>query len=445
MRAEDALKLVADAGVVGAGGAGFPTHVKLKCKPEVVIANCAECEPLLKVDKNVMENYPQRLIAGVRAVMDMTGAPKGYIALKEHNHKAAKILSELLEKTEDIEVFLLDNYYPAGDEQQIVYEVTGKIVPVGGIPLDVGAVVCNTCTMYNIANALEGKPVTKRFVTVNGEVNSPATFEAPIGTPLSLLISLAGGTKSGRLEEDYGLIVGGPMMGKVSTDFNAPVTKTTGGVLVFPKNHKLIKRKGTDLEIEARVARSVCCQCNQCTQLCPRNLLGLNVQPHKVMRAMAYGALDSIEDGKIVFGCCDCGLCTEYACPMGLSPSRFITAVKQGLGKKGVKPQKTYSDGVSPSREGSKVPTDRLMQRLGIAGYTSEAPLCAAPIEVHTVRVKLSQHIGAPAEAIVKEGDSVTEGSLIGRAPEGKLSANVHASISGKVTAVTPDYIEIQG
>ena len=104
-----------------------------------------------------------------------------------------------------------------------------------------------------------------------------------------------------------------------------------------------------------------------------------------------------------------------------------------------------YSEGVSPSREGSKVPTDRLMQRLGIAGYTSEAPLCTAPIEVHTVRVKLSQHIGAPAEAIVKEGDSVTEGSLIGRAPEGKLSANVHASISGKVTAVTPDYIEIQG
>jgi Na+-translocating ferredoxin:NAD+ oxidoreductase RnfC subunit len=161
------------------------------------------------------------------------------------------------------------------------------------------------------------------------------------------------------------------------------------------------------------------------------------------MRAIAYGALDSIENGKIVFGCCDCGLCTQYACPMGLSPSRFITAVKQGLGKKGIKPEKTYSDGVSPTRD--KVPTERLMQRLGIAGYTAEAPLSKSPVEVRTVRIKLSQHIGAPAEAIVKEGDTVTVGSLIGRMPEGKLSANVHASINGKVTAVTPDYIEIQG
>ena len=130
---------------------------------------------------------------------------------------------------------------------------------------------------------------------------------------------------------------------------------------------------------------------------------------------------------------------------MGLSPSRFITAVKQGLGKKGIKPEKTYSEGVSPSRDVSKVPTDRLMQRLGIAGYTAEAPLSMSAVEVRTVKIKLSQHIGAPAEAVVKEGDYVTEGALIGKIPEGKLSANVHASISGKVTAVTADYIEIQG
>ncbi len=442
MRTEEALQLVTDAGVVGAGGAGFPTHVKLKCKPEVVIANCAECEPLLKVDKNVMEHYPDRIVKGVRAVMDMTGAPKGYIALKEHNHKAAQILSETVKAYKDIEVFLLGNYYPAGDEQQIVYEVTGKVVPVGGIPLDVGAVVCNACTMYNIAAALDGKPVTKRFITVNGEVNNPMTFEAPIGTPMLLLIDLAGGTVSGRLE-DYSLIIGGPMMGKVTDDFNTTVTKTTSGLLVIPKSHKLIRKKTSSLEVEAKVARSVCCQCSQCTQLCPRNLLGLNVQPHKVMRATAYGSIDAIEDGKLVFGCCDCGLCSQYVCPMGLSPSRFVTAVKQGLGKKGIKPAKTYSTGVSPSRESEKIPTSRLIARLGLEKYTSEAPLYTAGVTANIVRIKLSQHIGAPAEAIVKKGDIVREGQLIARIPEGKLGANIHASIDGKVTDVTASYIEI--
>lgn len=445
MQAEEALRKVMDAGVVGAGGAGFPTHVKLKCNPEVVIANCAECEPLLKVDKNVMECYPDRIVKGVAAVMEMTKAPKGYIALKEHNHKAAEIMSEAVKAYKNIEVFLLGNYYPAGDEQQIVYEVTGKVVPVGGIPLDVGAVVCNACTMYNIANALEDKPVTKRFITVNGEVKNPMTFEAPIGTPMSLLISLAGGTVSGKLDEDYGIVIGGPMMGKVSNDFNAPVTKTTSGLLVLPKNHKILKRKTTDLETEAKVAKSVCCQCSQCTQLCPRNLLGLNVQPHKVMRATAYGSLDAIGDGKLVFGCCDCGLCSQFVCPMGLSPSRFVTAVKQGLGKKGIRPTKTYSTGVSASRENEKIPTSRLIARLGIDKYTSEAPLCLEPVSVNRVQIKLSQHIGAPAEPTVKVGDVVREGQLIARIPDGKLAANVHASINGKVTDVNANYIELQG
>lgn len=444
MQVEEALKMVQAAGVVGAGGAGFPTNVKLKCKPEVVIANCAECEPLLKVDKNVMEHYPDKVVAGVAAVMDITGAPKGYLAIKEHNKKAAEIIAEACAriKDKDIEVFLLDNYYPAGDEQQIVYEITGKVVPVGGIPIDVGAVVCNTCTMYNIAAALSGTPVTKRFITVNGEVKNPTTFEVPLGTPMSLLINMAGGTVSGRLEEDYALILGGPMMGKYTEDFNAPVTKTTSGLLVLPKNHKLIKGRTRTMESELRVARSVCCQCSQCTQMCPRNQLGLNVQPHKVMRATAYGAIDAIEDGKMVFGCCDCGLCTQYACPMGLSPSKFVTMVKQGLGKKGIRPEKTYSVGVSETR--GKIPTSRLIARLGIANYTSEAPLCTDPVDVRRVRIKLSQHIGAPSEPAVQKGDTVSEGQLIATIPEGKLGANIHASISGKVTDVTPAYIEIE-
>ena len=228
-------KLVCDAGILGAGGAGFPTHVKINCKAEFVLANGAECEPLLRVDQQVMQYFAADVVRGIRAVKEFTGAKRAVICLKEHYHAAVAALQEVLKDADDVELHLLQGYYPAGDEQQIVYEVTGRVVPTGGLPLDVGAVVCNVSTLTNIAAALDGKKVTEKYVTVGGAVKNPVTLRVPVGISLQELMDAAGGPTC-----DCKYIIGGPCMGRVVDTLDIPVTKTTGGLLAIPKDHPLL-------------------------------------------------------------------------------------------------------------------------------------------------------------------------------------------------------------
>ena len=145
---------IRDAGIVGAGGAGFPTHVKVNCKAEYIIANGAECEPLLRVDQQLMRDHADMVVKGILAVKESTGAAHAVICLKEHYHDAVVALKKAAEGT-GVEIKLFKSYYPAGDEQQMVYEVTGRVVPTGGLPLDVGCVVDNVSTLMNIAAALD--------------------------------------------------------------------------------------------------------------------------------------------------------------------------------------------------------------------------------------------------------------------------------------------------
>jgi Na+-translocating ferredoxin:NAD+ oxidoreductase RnfC subunit len=436
------LERIKDAGVVGAGGAGFPTHVKVNNTADIVIANGAECEPLLKVDQQIMEFYPDKIIEGLRIAMKISNAQKGVICLKEKYHKAVEKLNEALARSnnKNISVQLIGNYFPAGDEQQIIYEVTGKVVPLGGIPLDVGALVCNVNTLLNIAQASNEIPVTTKFVTITGEVQNPITLNVPIGTPITKLLEIAGGPKN---QEGYSMILGGPAMGKVETDWSTPVTKTLGGVIILPSDHPLIKKKTTPLTRDIKIAKSVCCQCNNCTQMCPRNALGLGVEPHKVMRAVAYGEPLAIGNSDTVFGCCDCGLCSYYACSMGLSPSKMITAIKIGLVKKGIKPDKKVPFETSDMRNYKKIPTKRFMERLGVSKYDFAAPINVEPFEVNEVKIPLKQHIGVQAIPMVSAGDLVNKGDLIGSMTEGKLGANVHASINGVITSASEQYITI--
>ena len=431
---------IRDAGVVGAGGAGFPTHVKAAGKAEIVLANGAECEPLLRVDRLMMQRYPELVVKGLKAVMEATGAQSGVICLKKHYHDAITALERAIAGEPNIRLYAMESYYPAGDEQQIVYEVTRKVVPTGGIPLDVGAVVSNVSTLINIANALEGQPVVDKVVTVGGEVGRPVTLKVPIGTPYRLLIEAAEGPKS---LDGYTIVVGGPATGKLSNDWDEPVTKTTGGLLVFPSDHPLIQKKTDQQEVDLKLAKAVCCQCNLCTQLCPRNNLGLGVEPHKAMRAAFMNNGKLLGDVNGIFSCCDCGLCSYYACNFGLSPSRMMARMKTGLRQNGYKPEKRIKGGVSQSFENTKVPTKRLMSRMGILQYDAETPLVEDGIAVSSVKIPLSMHIGAPSIPVVKAGDRVTKGQLIAEIPEKSLGARIHASISGTVTKVTNSSIEI--
>ncbi len=437
MEKQQILSKIKEAGVIGAGGAGFPTHIKLSCNADVVIANGAECEPLLRTDRLMMEMYSKKIMLGLKAAMYVTGAKRGVIALKKKYVKAVEAMRNALDS--GIELHLMDSFYPAGDEQQIVYEVTGKVVPTGGLPIDVGAVVQNVATLIAIADALQGTPVIEKYVTVTGEVSNPAVYKAPIGTPLTELITAAGGPEN---YSEYSVIIGGPMMGRVSKDISAEVVeKTTGGILVMPKDHTLIRQKTRDLMQDVRLAKSVCCQCNYCTQLCPRNALGLKVEPHKIMRALALNA-DNFGEVNGIFSCCDCGVCTQYACNFQLAPSRLMTKVKQELAKAGVKPEKKVAFSAADNMESIKVPVSRLMIRLGIGGYDKDLPLKDELMNTNYARLPLKMHIGAPAVPIVKTGDSVTAGQMIASVDNG-VGANLHASITG-IAMVTDKYIEIR-
>lgn len=429
-------KLVCDAGILGAGGAGFPTHVKINCKAEYVLANGAECEPLLRVDQQVMQYYAADVVRGIRAVKEFTGAKYAVICLKEHYHEAVKALKAAIGTDTDVELHLLQSYYPAGDEQQIVYEVTGRVVPTGGLPLDVGAVVCNVSTLQNIAHALDGKKVIEKFVTVGGAVKTPVTLRVPVGISLQALLDAAGGTT-----EPCDYIIGGPCMGRVVDTLDIPVTKTTGGLLAIPKGHPLLEKKSS--EINLRMVMAVCCQCSMCTQMCPRNALGLNVQPHKAMRSIANG-IDLLGDFNGIFSCCDCGLCTYYACNFGLKPSKVMQSLKSGMMSKGIRAKKEVFGEVDGGLQNKKVPVSRLIARLGVADYDVPAPLQDKALSADSVRIALKMGVGAPSVPTVSVGDKVRKNQLVADIAENKLGVKMHASISGTVTQVTGDYIEIR-
>ena len=432
---ENLIELIRDAGVVGAGGAGFPTDRKLDCQAEVFLVNGIECEPLLRTDRITMEQHAPRIVHTVQILKEHLGAKRAVIALKKHYEKAA---AQMLAATEGtgIEVYLSESFYPAGDEQNLVFCVTGRTVPTGGIPLDVGCVVSNVSTVLNIADALEEKPVTDKMVTVSGSVVRPVTVEVPIGTPLSILLEAAGGALG-----ECSYIIGGPLMGQVTEDLSQPVTKTTGGLLAIPKGHVLLSRKTFDLQRESLMARAACSQCSFCTQMCPRNAMGLHVEPHKAMRALASGNEKLLGEVNGIFSCCDCGLCTYYACNFGMKPGKAMQMAKQRLQKEGVKPRREVWSRPDGGIGQKRVPTQRLLARLDLVKYDQDAPFIGH-VDCREVRIPLKMHIGAPDEAIVRPGMRVNRGEPIAKAKG--MGAHIHASVSGTVVQVTDSYIEIR-
>lgn len=433
---EKVVSLIKGAGVVGAGGAGFPTHVKVQADAEYVVVNGAECEPLLRVDQQLMALYPDLIIRGLEAVLQATGASQGIIALKAKYHEAIHALEKRI-SGKPIKLFILDDFYPAGDEQITVYEALKRVVPEGGIPIKVGCVVDNVETLLNVARAMEGKPVTHTYVTITGDVPKPITVKLPIGMTVAEALRLAG------VNDPQGKVVidGGPMMGNVIDDVNQPVTKLTKGLIVLREDHPLIQRKRMPLARQLRQAKAACCQCTRCTEICPRHLLGHSLRPHLVMRAVNHYR-GSEEVLKMSLICSQCGAC-EYVCPMDLSPRQVNVMLKQELGKKGIKASCAQPNPVpNPYREYRKIPGKRLMVRLGLTHFDQPAPLTQEEFSPAEVKIPLKQHIGVPSVPKVKVGDQVSPGDLLAQVPEGALGANVHASIGGIVKEIS-DYIVI--
>jgi Na+-translocating ferredoxin:NAD+ oxidoreductase RnfC subunit len=255
---------------------------------------------------------------------------------------------------------------------------------------------------------------------------------------MSETVALAGNVTT----PDPVYMIGGPMMGRIGKPSD-PVTKTTNAILVLPADHHLVQRKNSRISVELNRAASVCCQCETCTDLCPRNMLGHPIEPHKFMRSAANHDFQDMNVFLDTFFCCSCGVCELYACPQGLSPRTLIGEYKAGLRKAGVKaPKDVKTAPVSSIRDYRKVPEKRLEARLGLTKYDLPAPLDDNVVSVHSVKELLSQHIGAPARPVVRAGDRVQRGQVIAAAAEG-LSVPIHASITGTVTEVQDRYISI--
>ncbi len=441
MDIKELISAVKENGVAGAGGAGFPTYAKIDKKADTIILNCAECEPLLKVHRQLLQKYAYEIMWTLDMMAESVEAEKVIIAVKEVYTKTVEAVNSNLDSFPKLRLKLLPEVYPMGDEVVLIYEATGRKVLPGSIPIEAGIAVFNVETVFNIYKAvMKQEPVYSKYLTLAGEVKTPMTVKALIGMSVEKAVELAGGTA---IKEPV-YFMGGPMTGSIVNPYDT-VTKTTNAILVLPSGHTVLHKKSANPSIDMKRAMAACCQCEMCTDLCPRHLLGQPIAPHRFMRAATSGVTQELGPFLDTMFCCSCGICEMYACPQDLSPGKLITEYKNGLRKNGITvPKGIPLKETDPMREYRKVPMDRLTARLGLKGYDVEAPLDEKEVFTNQVKISLSQHIGAKAMAVVGKRDMVNRGDVIARAEEGKLSISVHASISGEVAEVNDKFIMIR-
>ena len=411
-------------GVVGAGGGGFPTSVKLRTSVALVIVNAAECEPLLHKDKELLRHEAVPLLRGLAVAMERVGAREGIIAVKEKHEDVMRGLRPQLPR--GVRLFPLTDTYPAGDEFVLVHDVTGRIIPPGGLPRDVGAVVMNVETLVNVGR---DRPVTHKYLTVGGAVREPVTLRAPIGTSLGEAIAAAGGATV----PDHAILLGGVMMATLAKSPAEPVTKTTGGIIVLPRTHPLVERHGASWPAVERIGRSACDQCRFCTDLCPRYLLGHPIEPHRAMQALGFtGPKDRMIAGTLY--CCECNLCSLYSCPEDLDPKSVCVQAKAAARERQLVFKGRPEDVTAhPLAQHRRVPTRRLARKLGLTSFRDAGPLSKADLAPRRVVLPLRQHAGSPARAVVRAGEHVREGDVVAEPQPGALGARIHASIDGTV------------
>ena len=315
---KEIIELIKEAGVVGMGGAGFPTHVKLSPKEpdkiDYVIANCAECEPYLTSDYRRMLEEPQKLVDGLKIILKLFDNAQGILAVEDNKPDCIEVLSKLVEKEEKITVQALKTKYPQGAERQLIYAATGRAIHSAMLPADAGCVVDNVDTIVAVYHAVaEGKPLMNRIVTVTGDaVNDPRNFYVRIGMNYKDLIEEAGGFKT----EPEKVVSGGPMMGFALFDLNVPTTKTASALLCMTKDEV------------SMMEPSPCINCGRCVEACPGRV---------VPRKLAVLAQHQDEEAFLAndgMECCECGCCS-FVCPAKRHLTQSIKSMRKTiLGKK---------------------------------------------------------------------------------------------------------------
>ena len=313
---EQIIEKVKEAGVVGMGGAGFPTHVKLSPKEpdkiEFIIANCAECEPYLTADYRRMLENPEELIGGMKIVLRLFDHAKGILGVEDNKPDCIQKLKELTKDEERIEVMPLKTKYPQGGERQLIYATTGRSINSKMLPADAGCIVDNVETLVAINRAVkEGKPVMDRIFTVTGDaVANPGNFEYCIGMSYAEILEEAGGFK----EDPEKMISGGPMMGFALYDLHIPCTKTTSSLLFLER----------DAVSEAKQIQTACINCGRCVSVCPEQIV-----PSRLAKMSQFHDSESFERWNGM-ECIECGSCS-YICPAKRPLAQYIKTMKKQI------------------------------------------------------------------------------------------------------------------
>ena len=307
---EALMDIIREAGIVGMGGATFPTHVKLSSglgKVDTIIVNVSECEPYIVADDRLCQEYPAEVVSGLKIIMKILGLDSAHIALEDNKPAAAKALKEAMAGNSGITLDILPSKYPQGAEKQLIYAVTGREVPSGGLPAAVGCAVFNAGTCKAIHDAVyDGMPLIRRIVTVSGDiVMEPKNLMVPIGTSFNELLEAVGHS-----ENPYKVLSGGPMMGAAQYDLAVPVIKGTNAVTILGQQNKYI------------VENAKCLRCGRCIDVCPMHLM-----PVLIYKSMFTGDAEDIMAMDLM-DCIECGCCA-YTCPAGVPLVLGFRAAKQ--------------------------------------------------------------------------------------------------------------------
>ena len=311
---DEIIGAIKDAGIVGMGGAGFPTHVKLSPKEpdkiDRIIVNASECEPYLTSDYRRIMDTADKVIDGLKIVLSLFPGAKGIIGIEDNKPKAIELLKEKLADDPDITVNKLKTKYPEGAERQLIYANTGRYINSKMLPADAGCIVHNVDTIYAISEAVrEGKPLMERLVTVTGDaIENPVNINVKLGTSYKELVEAAGGFKS----DPAKIIAGGPMMGKAIYTLDLPATKSSSAILCMTKDEV------------AEYESSACIRCGRCVSVCPGR-----VMPNSLCDIAEAGAIDEFLANNGM-ECCECGCCS-YVCPAKRHLTQTIAGMRKNI------------------------------------------------------------------------------------------------------------------
>jgi len=433
---EEIVSAARAAGVVGARS-GIPTHIKLEARAETIIANACAGEPLVVRDQYLLARHAAEVVDGLALAVAATGAQRGILALINNDLDIDAAVRAAVEGRPRVDIFSAPNFYPVGDEFTLTYEATGRVPGAGGAA-SVGVLLFSIETLYDLARAMRGIPVTHRTVSITGCVRDPKVMRLPLGSSIGDAVEQAGGA-----EGRFRVLLGGPVTGSLVEDLSQPITKLTEGLVVLPEKHIQVQKRVRSLATMLLRARSACFQCRDCTDHCTRHLMGRGIEPHNIMRAICY-SLDNLNDSiTSAVDCGECGVCDSFVCRMGISPRLVCKQIKSHLRMMGWQPpEDDRPPRISPDHGRGRIEFGALCRRLGITEYienTAWHTIIHADAQEATfahLHVPLLQHSGTPAQAVVAENENVRPGQLIGEIPDGAQCARVHAPAAGVVKAI---------